>query len=75
MKAMRFKKCHRRKVESVLVQTQANCLLGKKYDGSVRHNGGRPVEIVVGSLEEHILADGKEDGMSNADALDAINDY
>ena len=75
MKVMRFKRCVCKKVESALVQTRANYLLGKKYDGSVRHNGGRPVEIVVGSLEEHILADGKEDGMSNADALDAINDY
>ena len=75
MKAMRFKRCHRRNVESVLVQTRTNYLLGKKYNGSARHNGGRAFEIVVGSLEEHILADGKEDGMSNLDVLDAINNF
>ena len=57
------------------MQTHANYLLGKKYDGSARHNGGRAVEIIVGSVEEHILADGKEDGLSNADVLDAINDF
>ena len=40
-----------------------------------RHNGGRAVDIIFGSVEEHILADGKEDGMSKVDVLDAINDF
>ena len=72
---MRIKRCHRRKVESILVQTRANYLLGKKYDGLARHNGGQAVEIVVGSVEEHTLTDGKEDRMSNADVIDAIKHY
>ena len=74
-KATRFKRRDRKKVESILIETHANYLLGKKYDGSARHNRGQIVEIVVNSVEEHILADGKEDGMSNLDVLDTINDY
>ena len=49
--------------------------MGKKFDGPIRHNGGRAVDITADSIEEHILADGKEDRLSNADVLDAINDF
>ena len=40
MQSMRFKKWKNRKVKSIIMQTHANYLLGKKYDGLARHNGG-----------------------------------
>ena len=36
---MRFKNWKNRKVKSIVVQTHANYLLGKKYEGLARHNG------------------------------------
>ena len=48
---------------------------GRSYDGKILHNGGRPCDIKPGSVEEQMLADGKEDGKSHADVLWDINEY
>ena len=52
-----------------LASNKFTSILGYKYNGSIRHNDGRSAEIKPGSVEEQILADGKEDRMSDVDVL------
>ncbi|EJK60897.1 hypothetical protein THAOC_18686 [Thalassiosira oceanica] len=75
MKDLRLKGSNRRKVKSVIEQTYEKYLNGEYYTGKVRPGAGRPCDIERGSMEEQILADGKEDGLSNEDVLGNINDW
>ena len=75
MKFLRLKGAQRNKIKRVIKQTYDNYMRGRSYDGKILHNGGRPCDIEPGSVEEQMLADGKEDGKSHADVLWDINEY
>ncbi|EJK62102.1 hypothetical protein THAOC_17300, partial [Thalassiosira oceanica] len=75
MKDLRLKGSNRRKVKSVIEQTYEKYLKGEYYTGKVKPGAGRPCDIERGSMEEQMLADGKEDGLSNEDVLGNINDW
>ena len=75
MKFLRLKGTQRKKIKRVITRTYDNYMRGRSYDGKILHNGGRTCDIKPGSVEEQMLADGKEDGKSHADVLWDINEY
>ena len=50
------------------------CVGWKTYDGKIKHDRGRLVEIERGSMDENCLCDSKEDGTSNMDVMIIIDE-
>ena len=75
MRALKFNGANRNKVKAVVKETHDKYINRLTYDGKIKHSGGKPAKIKHGSTEEHILADGKEDGMSNEDVCVCVNEY